>query len=290
MNEIGTIERALPAMTSSQAQIYLRYTRPELFDERNGYQPVRALKRADGRVYDVHEFAHVVSGGVERFFFDVTPFADRAPGLPGLERLDLPGEIELSLSALLPDVEIERMGLQPSARVREWLAEVRIAFRRTPSEALAKHVATWVPGGDEIHVAPLRDGTLRVAPILHGFHFYKLFIAHQLMHRERGFVAVRTETPYRAGPVQPGVECMPFTPLDPYDFARDFINHHCWTHAADAFLDPNEAFALRFSAAYGVRSGLFSGAELEAAIVAARTETATQAAMLAAVRLEEPIV
>ncbi len=286
MNEIGSIDRALPAMTGTQAQIYLRHTRPEFFDDRNGYRPVLARTFSGGRTYDVHEFEHGASGGTERFFFDVTPFVDRVPSLPALEQLDLPGEVETTLSALLPDIELTRMGLNDIVRAREWLGEVRIAFRRTPSETLAKHVATWVPGSDEIHVAPLRNGTLRAAPVLHGFHFYKLFIVHQVMHRDRGFVAASTETAYRVGQVRPGVDCMPFTPLDAYDFARDFVNHNCWTHTAEAFLDPNEAFALRFSAAYGVRSGLFTSEELKAAIVAARVSPRIEPAMLAAVSLD----
>ena len=286
MNEIGSIDRALPAMTGTQAQVYLRHIRPELFDVRNGYRRVNARTFAGGRTYDVHEFEHEASGATERFFFDVTPFVDRVPSLPALERLDLPGEVETTLATLLPDIELTRMGLKDIVRAREWLGEVRISFRRTPSETLAKHVAAWVPGGDEIHVAPLRDGTLRAAPILHGFHFYKLFIVHQVIHRDRGFIPASTQTAYRVGPVRPGVDCMSFTPLDPYDFARDFVNHSCWTHTAEAFLNPNEAFALRFSAAYGVRSGLFTSAELQAAIVAARVAPRIEPAMLAAVSLD----
>ena len=285
MNEIGSIERALPAMTSTQAQIYLRHTRPEFYDERNGYRPRRATTRSDGRVYEVHEFANEHSGGTERFFFDVTPHVERVPPKPDLDQLDLPGEVETTLGALLPDVELARMGLGDAAKARAWLSEVRISFRRTPSETLSKHVAAWMQSGDEIRVTPLRDGTLRAAPMLHGFHFYKLFIVHQLMHRDRGFATARTETAYRTGRVTPGVDCMAFTPLAPFDFARDFINYSCWTHAEDAFLDPNEAFALRYSAAYGVRSGLFTCGELRAAILAAHTPPRVESVMLDAVTL-----
>ncbi|MDX8380352.1 MAG: hypothetical protein R8K48_10015 [Gallionella sp.] len=257
---------------------------PQLFGESVDYQHLKNVV-IDGKNYAICEVIHPHKPEVEHFYFDTSAYQDRAYPIAEIERLNLPlPDAPIPLSEFLPDSELALYPWQDKTQLKQWLAEITLVSKAHASSQIQRSVAAYYWDDHRLVISPVRDYTEDDIPVLHGFHFYKLFILHQLIHKAEAHDKNETETHFWLNTTkempQSGVDCIQFTPLTPFNFAHDVVNYTLWTHQLNAFSHPAECSAFSQTVGYGVRSNLFSLVEIRRAISDAHTDFKTQQILL----------
>jgi hypothetical protein len=267
-NLIHSTDHSFPAMCEGQAKVYLERTVPALFGRELPHSKLWTMAEGE-RFFDVHQALDSQSMRRERFYFDVSAFFGK-PELPAnMLWRDLPEPNRAyPLSSLFSREELQSIGPQDRSGTRRGIEDHVVRFKQFSSEQIGHRIASLSSRTRTIEVAPVRMYMNQEIPFLHGYRFYKLFMLHQICHWQQGHDVRVTELgPRRDGRLpRPGVDCIAFKPLPPYDFARDFLNFMFWTHQPDAFDDIAELEAFAETARFAIQSELFSARELRAAL------------------------
>lgn len=284
MNHIDAPEKAVPVMCPTQISLWMDRMLPQLFGEGVDYQHLKSVV-INSKNYHICEAINPNNQHVERFYFDTSAYQNRSYPIAEIERLDLPlPDAPIPLSEFLPASELELYPWQDKTQLKQWLAEITLVSKAHASNQIQRSVAAYYWDDHRLVISPVRYYTEDDIPVLHGFHFYKLFILHQLIHKAEAHDKNETETPFWSNTSEKmplsGIDCIQFTPLTPFNFAHDFVNYTLWTHQLSAFSHPAECSAFSLTVGYGVRSNLFTLAEIRRAISDAHTDLKTQQILL----------
>lgn len=225
----------------------------------------------NGRNYDVYEFDNPVSREREKIFFDITYFFGRVPLLLEPKRLNFPVahfEKKISVKEMFGEQLVNEAFPDISNSDKAKLNSTTLFFEAVPSNIVSNLIAIDNKSESVIEVFPLREFHKDGFPMLYGYHFYILFIIHQLTH---GLLCHKVEeTEIRetkeARLIDIGVDCVSFTPIAELTIANDFVNYLFWTHQPTAFENTNEQRAFQRMAKFAFSSNLFSKDELQSAI------------------------
>ncbi len=270
-NLIHSTGHAFPSMCEGQAKVYLERTIPTLFGRELPHSKLWTMAEGE-RFYDVHQVQDTHSTRREKFYFDVSAFFGKSDVPNTAFWLDLPEpNRSVPVTSLFSREELCSIAEPDLTGTRHWIDEYQIRFKQSSSEQNGHRIAALSARTRSIEVAPVRTYVNQDIPFLHGFRFYRLFIVQQIIHWHQGHDVRLTELgPRRDGRLpRPGVDCIAFKPLAPYDFCRDFLNFMFWTHQPDAFQERAEVEAFAETARFAVRSGLFTARELRAALMEA---------------------
>lgn len=286
-NLIHSARHAFPSMCEGQAKVYLERTIPSLFRRQLAHSKLWTMIEGE-RYFDVYQVSDQDAGRKEQFYFDVSAFFCKPDLVEGTQWRDLPQPNQCyELTSIIGEDELSSIAPIGRTEARHWISDYTVTFKQFSSEQIGHRVVSLSSRARSFEVSPVRMYVNRDIPFLHGYRFYKLFMVHQIIHWFQGHDTRMTELgPRRDGrlPV-PGVDCIQFEPLPPYDFARDFINFMFWNHQPDAFDHRAEIEAFAQTVRYGIRSELFTPEELRAALRAARPSAKVQDILSLEIRL-----
>jgi hypothetical protein len=255
-------------MCEGQAKLYLERTIPSLFGRELAHSKLWTM--VDGeRYFDVHQVQDTDTIRRERFYFDVSAYFDKPSLSANTLWRDLPEPHRTyPLTQFFSREELYFIAPPDNRMSRPWIDEYTVKFKQFSSEQIGQRIATLSTRSRSIEVAPVRMYMNQEIPFLHGYRFYKLFMVHQIAHWQQGHDPRLTELgPRRDGRrPRPGLDCVAFKPLKPYDFARDFLNFMFWNHQPDAFDDRTELDAFAETARFGIQAELFTLRELRQAL------------------------
>lgn len=289
-NLIHSAEHALPTLCTGQARIYLERTLPVLFGSPAEFTRLWTISEGE-RYFDVYQAQDPRSGMKERFFFDVTPFYGRAPRGEGADWQDLPEpNVPYRLTDFVTTDDLLSLSVRDSNDVRRRIESFTVTFKQYSSEQIGGRIATLTIPERNVSVTPVRSYIAEDIPFLHGYRFYKLFIIHQLVHWMQDHDVRSTElSPRRDGRrPTPGLDCISYAPLAPYEYARDFLHFFLSTHQPHAFDDRNELEAFGETVRFAIRTDTFSSRDLRLALSDAALPSKTKLRLREAVGLDAP--
>lgn len=234
----------------------------------------------NGRNYDVYEFDDPITGKRDKMYFDITCFLGRVSLLMEPKRYNFPTASAefVSVRDFFGPQLIESAFPDVSASDKEKLNTTILYFEAVPSSVVANFIAIYNEEEKVVEVFPYSEFHQDGFPMLHGFHFYILFVIHQLTHFLQNHDLKTTEVQdmieWRL--IKIGQDCISFIPSEEVTFADNFVKHLLGTHKPSAFENENEQKAFQRMVKFALSQNLFTKGELFTAISNSKVETKTQ--------------